>query len=133
MIYLFFFKSLGKDKIIFITEEDYKNSSENPLLPNGEEPQGLIKENGEINWDCPCLQGMADGPCGEEFKGAFSCFHYSDAEPKGVDCLESFKTMQECFLKHPEFYGALDTDNENTDESNNAEIKNEKKDEELNS
>ena len=25
----------------------------------------------EINWDCPCLGGMAHGPCGEEFKAAF--------------------------------------------------------------
>lgn len=40
-------------------------------------------ETGEINWDCPCLEGMAHGPCGEEFRAAFSCFVYSEAEPKG--------------------------------------------------
>ena len=27
------------------------------------------EETGEINWDCPCLGGMAQGPCGETFKG----------------------------------------------------------------
>lgn len=48
-------------------------------------------ETGEINWDCPCLGGMADGPCGEEFKAAFSCFVYSTEEPKGVECIEKFK------------------------------------------
>jgi intermembrane space import and assembly protein 40 len=48
-------------------------------------------ETGEINWDCPCLGGMADGPCGDEFKAAFSCFVYSQEEPKGVDCIENFK------------------------------------------
>lgn len=48
-------------------------------------------ETGEINWDCPCLGGMADGPCGEEFKTAFSCFVYSTEEPKGMDCIEKFK------------------------------------------
>lgn len=48
-------------------------------------------ETGEINWDCPCLGGMADGPCGEEFKAAFSCFVYSTEEPKGMDCIEKFK------------------------------------------
>lgn len=48
-------------------------------------------ETGEINWDCPCLGGMAHGPCGEEFKAAFSCFVYSKEEPKGVDCIEKFK------------------------------------------
>jgi intermembrane space import and assembly protein 40 len=48
-------------------------------------------ETGEINWDCPCLGGMAHGPCGEEFKTAFSCFVYSDQEPKGMDCIEKFQ------------------------------------------
>jgi intermembrane space import and assembly protein 40 len=48
-------------------------------------------ETGEINWDCPCLGGMADGPCGPQFKAAFSCFVYSTEEPKGMDCIERFK------------------------------------------
>ncbi|KAK2064000.1 CHCH domain-containing protein [Colletotrichum caudatum] len=63
-------------------------------------------ETGEINWDCPCLGGMADGPCGEEFKAAFSCFVYSKEEPKGMDCIEKFQGMQTCFRKYPEVYGA---------------------------
>jgi intermembrane space import and assembly protein 40 len=48
-------------------------------------------ETGEINWDCPCLGGMAHGPCGEEFRAAFSCFVYSNEEPKGVECIDKFK------------------------------------------
>ncbi|TKA81673.1 hypothetical protein B0A55_01330 [Friedmanniomyces simplex] len=64
------------------------------------------EETGEINWDCPCLGGMAHGPCGEQFRAAFSCFVYSKDEPKGVDCIEHFKTMQNCFRDHPEVYGA---------------------------
>ena len=56
-------------------------------------------ETGEINWDCPCLGGMAHGPCGEEFRSAFSCFVYSVADPKGVDCIDKFKAMQDCFRK----------------------------------
>jgi intermembrane space import and assembly protein 40 len=48
-------------------------------------------ETGEINWDCPCLGGMATGPCGEQFKAAFSCFVYSEEEPKGMDCIDKFK------------------------------------------
>lgn len=48
-------------------------------------------ETGEINWDCPCLGGMAHGPCGEDFKAAFSCFVYSTEEPKGVECIDKFK------------------------------------------
>ncbi|TGO53944.1 hypothetical protein BCON_0115g00270 [Botryotinia convoluta] len=61
-------------------------------------------ETGEINWDCPCLGGMAHGPCGEEFKAAFSCFVHSTEEPKGVECIEKFKGMQDCFRAHPEMY-----------------------------
>ncbi|PWW73951.1 hypothetical protein C7212DRAFT_353564 [Tuber magnatum] len=56
-------------------------------------------ETGEINWDCPCLGGMAHGPCGEEFKAAFSCFVFSKEDPKGVDCVEKFRGMQTCFQK----------------------------------
>ncbi|CAL9729216.1 hypothetical protein MOUN0_G01442 [Monosporozyma unispora] len=62
------------------------------------------EETGEINWDCPCLGGMADGPCGEEFKEAFACFVYSEADPKGIDCVEKFQNMQNCFRKYPEHY-----------------------------
>lgn len=61
-------------------------------------------DTGEINWDCPCLGGMAHGPCGEEFKAAFSCFVYSEADPKGVDCIDKFQGMQDCFRKYPEVY-----------------------------
>lgn len=49
---------------------------------------------------------MAYGPCGEQFRAAFSCFVYSKEEPKGVDCIEHFKTMQNCFREHPDVYGA---------------------------
>ncbi|RTE79605.1 hypothetical protein BHE90_005864 [Fusarium euwallaceae] len=69
-------------------------------------------ETGEINWDCPCLGGMAHGPCGEEFKTAFSCFVFSNEEPKGMDCIDKFQGMQECFKKYPEIYGAELADDE---------------------
>lgn len=51
------------------------------------------EETGEINWDCPCLGGMANGPCGEQFREAFSCFVYSKEEPKGMECIEKFKSV----------------------------------------
>jgi intermembrane space import and assembly protein 40 len=61
-------------------------------LADEADSQGAFNpETGEINWDCPCLGGMAHGPCGEEFKAAFSCFVYSTEEPKGVECIEKFK------------------------------------------
>ncbi|CAE7202126.1 unnamed protein product [Rhizoctonia solani] len=70
-------------------------------------------ETGEINWDCPCLGGMAHGPCGPQFREAFSCFVHSNEEPKGVDCVEKFKAMQDCFREHPDVYGEeLEDDDE---------------------
>lgn len=59
---------------------------------------------------------MATGPCGEEFKAAFSCFVYSEAEPKGIDCVEKFKAMQDCFREHPDVYGEGESHEERGDE-----------------
>ncbi|CAN6625728.1 hypothetical protein TRVA0_010S02058 [Trichomonascus vanleenenianus] len=108
-----------------IKAEDVKSPEPTPLTtedlkekPAGEKPVEEQKpaeeeqeakgafdpETGEINWDCPCLGGMADGPCGEEFKAAFSCFVYSTEEPKGIECIEKFKGMQDCFRQYPEVY-----------------------------
>ncbi|KFY95698.1 hypothetical protein V498_03209 [Pseudogymnoascus sp. VKM F-4517 (FW-2822)] len=77
-------------------------------------------ETGEINWDCPCLGGMAHGPCGEEFREAFSCFVHSTEEPKGMECIEKFKGMQDCFRAHPDMYGA---ELEDEEEEIEAEIR----------
>lgn len=85
----------GFDKQNFITSI---LTSPPSLIP------GLILPSGEINWNCPCLGGMASGPCGTVFKEAFSCFHYSKAEVKGSECLEQFRAMQECMQHYPELY-----------------------------
>ena len=62
---------------MFVTQEDLsKPEVVSSLAEEGEEEYGVILPNGEINWDCPCLGGMPHGPCGQEFKDAFSCFHY---------------------------------------------------------
>uniref|UniRef100_A0A3B4TZU0 Coiled-coil-helix-coiled-coil-helix domain containing 4 n=1 Tax=Seriola dumerili TaxID=41447 RepID=A0A3B4TZU0_SERDU len=98
----------SKDRIIFVTKEDHATPSSAELIeedPNDPyEEQGLILPSGEINWNCPCLGGMASGPCGTEFKDAFSCFHYSKEEVKGSECLEQFRAMQECMQRYPELY-----------------------------
>ncbi|XP_055902910.1 mitochondrial intermembrane space import and assembly protein 40-B [Eupeodes corollae] len=111
-------KSFGKDKVIFATKEDHSTPSTVELPPPQPQP-GLISEAGEINWGCPCLGGMATGPCGVEFRDAFSCFHYSEADPKGSDCYDAFKTMQDCFTKYPAVYnksgGADDPDDNDMD------------------
>ncbi|SCV04816.1 LANO_0G12640g1_1 [Lachancea nothofagi CBS 11611] len=92
------------------SEDAVKASETSKLAPDASEdgeskPQAAYDpDTGVINWDCPCLGGMAQGPCGEEFKAAFSCFVYSEDEPKGIDCIEKFKGMQDCFRKYPEHY-----------------------------
>jgi len=68
-------KEEGKDKIIFMSTEDLSKPS-SVSFPEDEPAPGLILASGEINWNCPCLGGMATGPCGVEFREAFSCFHY---------------------------------------------------------
>ncbi|GFN76211.1 mitochondrial intermembrane space import and assembly protein 40 [Plakobranchus ocellatus] len=102
-------KEDGKDQVIFATKEDMGEPSKAIINiqedPEDEQP-GLILPNGDINWECPCLGGMATGPCGVQFREAFSCFHYSTAEPKGSDCYEAFLTMQECMSNYPELYPA---------------------------
>ncbi|KAJ3516418.1 hypothetical protein NLJ89_g1129 [Agrocybe chaxingu] len=76
-----------------------------PPTEGGTPSQGAFNpETGEINWDCPCLGGMAHGPCGPEFREAFSCFVFSEAEPKGINCVEKFQGMQNCFRAHPDVY-----------------------------
>lgn len=82
-------------------------SSEQSESEEDEDPRqaAFNPETGEINWDCPCLGGMAHGVCGEQFREAFACFVYSTEEPKGQDCIEKFRGMQECFAAHPEVYG----------------------------
>jgi len=107
-----FCKEEGKDKIIFISEEDAKQKSSIEFSKPEDEPTSLVQKDGSINWGCPCIGSMAIGPCGVEFREAFSCFHYSEAEPKGSDCFEKFSDMNECMSKYPELY-------ENNDEALN--------------
>ncbi|KAI5741339.1 hypothetical protein M8J76_012617 [Diaphorina citri] len=101
----------GKDIIIFATKEDHAIPSSVELPPPEPQP-GLILPDGSINWNCPCLGGMATGPCGVQFREAFSCFHYSTDEPKGVNCFEAFKTMQDCMAQYPTLYKQNDDDDD---------------------
>ncbi len=98
----------GKDTIIFATKQNHEIPSK-VTLPEPERPPGVILPDGSINWNCPCLGGMATGPCGLEFREAFSCFHYSKTNPKGSDCLDSFSRMQDCMKRYPILYGNTGT------------------------
>jgi hypothetical protein len=99
-----------------VAAQSLRPNSDNMLASISSDPADLEDEassegafnpaTGEINWDCPCLGGMAHGPCGEEFRAAFSCFVFSEEEPKGMDCIEKFQGMQNCFREHPDVYAA---------------------------
>jgi len=80
------------------------------------ETAGPIFPDGNINWDCPCLGGAAYGPCGTEFRQAFSCFHFSKAEPKGTDCFPNFRDMHTCFSNYPDLYGSKEGEEDEDEE-----------------
>lgn len=70
---------------------------------------------------------MVVGPCSVEFRESLSCFHESTADPKGSDCLEQFREMNECMSKYPGLYKKNDDEDsglhnidENQDESINS-------------
>ncbi|CAI8501169.1 unnamed protein product [Hanseniaspora opuntiae] len=84
------------------SQEEAESTGDQPE-PKAEDEAPSAEDKPETEGEAPS-GGMAHGPCGEEFKTAFSCFIYSEAEPKGVDCVEKFQGMQECFKKHPEIY-----------------------------
>ncbi|POW17053.1 hypothetical protein PSTT_00864 [Puccinia striiformis] len=112
---------LEKQATSTMTEENQKQETSENKDDESEIPKKIqnrehtvYPETGEINWGCPCLGGMAHGTCGEQFKAAFSCFVYSEQEPKGVECIERFKEMQDCFKEHPDEYGPELTDNDDS-------------------
>ncbi|KAF9178370.1 Oxidoreductase [Haplosporangium sp. Z 767] len=116
----------GKDVIMFMEPSEATTPSKDTTSSSSESSKdqsaAFNPETGEINWDCPCLGGMAQPPCGDAFKEAFSCFVYSTAEPKGVDCVDKFKAMQDCFRAHPEVYAdQLDDDDEEEEEGDKKE------------
>lgn len=113
-------KEESKHKVLFLTEEDAAIPSKVDLAENDEHPPGLILSNGDINWNCPCLGGMAIGPCGIEFRDAFSCFHYSEAEIKGSECIEKFAEMQKCMQERPELFAETTKKDEDTEKESEA-------------
>ncbi|KAI0231677.1 Mitochondrial intermembrane space import and assembly protein 40 [Lamellibrachia satsuma] len=109
----------GKDTVVFVDKDDHQKPAEVKFEMPEEEAPGLIYPNGDINWACPCLGGMATGPCGFDFREAFSCFHYSTEDPKGSDCYEQFRKMQQCMSAYPDLYG--DDDDKKDDNGDNLD------------
>jgi intermembrane space import and assembly protein 40 len=72
-----------KDQIVYLSEEDEAQIAESAGSDMDEAVRQVrnashrinpahyhqaVKDDGEIDWECPCLQGMAQGPCGDAFK-----------------------------------------------------------------
>lgn len=106
-----------------LTDLPLAEGSPSDLEEEADQQGAFNPVTGEINWDCPCLGGMAHGPCGPQFREAFSCFVYSTEEPKGMNCIDKFQNMQNCFREHPEHYKA-----ELEDDELDAELAQEKED-----
>jgi len=101
-----------KNREVLLLEDQASVESKVEFTEKGEDHRELVLSNGDINWNCPCLGGMAFGSCGVEFREAFSCFHYSEADPKGQDCIEKFADMHICMEKYPEVREEKKSDSE---------------------
>ena len=77
---------------------------------------GAILPNGEINWDCPCLGNLPNGPCGPNFREAFSCWVENKDNEEGFaeHCFENFSKWEKCLSEHREIY------KQNNDETSNV-------------
>eukprot|EP00038_Savillea_parva_P006667 m.165123 g.165123 ORF g.165123 m.165123 type:complete len:131 (+) comp12517_c0_seq1:83-475(+) len=121
--------SEAKDKVVFVgKEEEEANEAGYASDASGaeeDERMGAVGPDGEIDWDCPCLEGMTKGPCAETFKSAFACFVHSKAEPKGEDCLMEMRAMHDCIMAHPEHF---DTDDDEAEEGDDAANNGDKED-----
>lgn len=86
-----------------------------------EEERTLTKEELiEEALNCPCIASMKEGSCGQPFLAAYRCFLESETEPKGMDCMDQFKTMQTCIGDHPEEYNFDDENDPEDDPFANA-------------
>ena len=73
-------------------------------FPQNHFKKGVVLPNGTINWACPCLGTASIGPCSHLFRAAFKCFHYSEVEIKGSDCIADFEALQSCMKQYPKLY-----------------------------
>lgn len=89
-----------------------------------EEAQGAIREDGSINWECPCIQREVVGPCGVEFRTAFSAYvemkKEGDTKPS-ENFMAAIKEFNSCSVKYPEYYFSGGKDEEDEDDDLNGD------------
>ena len=112
-------KQFGKDKIIFLTKEDYDKIPDRFPKPENTEVSRPVLPNGDINWECRCLGSMPVGPCGVPFRDSYSCLKNSKSDPPGADCLEKFTILRECMADYPALYNKHFGDDDDDDDEDN--------------
>ncbi|PXF41260.1 Mitochondrial intermembrane space import and assembly protein 40 [Gracilariopsis chorda] len=96
-----------------VTKSDKDDETAQQLDSDSAEERQLSKEELiEEALNCPCIASMKEGSCGDSFIDAYKCFLQSETEPKGMDCMEQFQTMQSCLAEHPEEYNLDDDDDD---------------------
>lgn len=100
-----------------MTKQDHENPQKTDVV---QQSPGIIYPSGEINWDCPCLDGLASSPCAETFKKSFTCFYYSKEEAKGSDCLPEFVAFKECMDENEDYF-RKDSDEEKAEDDDGEE------------
>ncbi len=60
------------------------------------------------------MGGRPSGPCGYEFKEAFTCWHNESRqeEPNFPNCVEQFYKLQKCEAQYPDVYGVMTPEEE---------------------
>ncbi|KII63416.1 Mitochondrial intermembrane space import and assembly protein 40-B [Thelohanellus kitauei] len=87
----------GKNKMLTLSDEDLAT----PLklkFKNG----GIINPDGSVNWDCPCLGGLPNSECGQQFRAAITCLINNKENDDVMKCATEFENMAECWKAHPE-------------------------------
>jgi len=72
--------------------------------------EGAILPNGEINWECPCLGNLPNGPCGPSFREAFTCWvdNKDDESTFAENCYEKFIAWEGCLGENRDIYRKSD-------------------------
>nr|CAB3263827.1 mitochondrial intermembrane space import and assembly protein 40-A-like [Phallusia mammillata] len=111
----------GKDTIIFATEDYLSAPSTVELKPDNPDDidksnVGAILPNGEINWECPCLGNLPNGPCGPDFREAFSCWvdNREDESTFAEKCYENFVKWESCLSEHKDVYKSSNSSEDST-------------------
>ncbi|XP_062217475.1 mitochondrial intermembrane space import and assembly protein 40 homolog [Phragmites australis] len=74
--------------------------------------------------ECPCLDDLKKGPCGDQFIDAFSCYLKSTKEEKGSDCVNPFIALQNCIKENKEaFIKEILEEEENDVEAEKSNLK----------